>query len=128
MEQQQAFDQILLWRDEHFGLMRSILDYYSIPDSQIVMTYNEPGDSDKLTAARDAGFQPIDSMAAGTGKKAFQIDGVLSHDGHENRPVHRFSLLPKLGIQGDIRNRLDLILILVAFSIASMQSETQPAA
>lgn len=123
-----ASRQILLWRDEHFGLVRSILDYYSIPDSLIVMVYTEPEDRDKLTIAREAGFQPIDSMAAATGKKAFQIDGVLSHDGHENRPVHRFSLLPKLGIQGDIRNRLELILMLVAFSTASMHSETQPTA
>jgi hypothetical protein len=122
-----ASRQILLWRDEHFRLVRSILDYYSIPDSLVIMVYTEPGDRDKLTAAREAGFQPIDSMSAGTGKKAFQIDGVLSHDGHENRPVHRFSLLPKLGIQGDLRNRLELILILVAFSISSMHSEIQRA-
>ncbi|MCM8856351.1 MAG: hypothetical protein LC539_11490 [Candidatus Thiodiazotropha sp.] len=120
-----ASRQILLWSDVHFNLVRSILDYYAIPDSQIVMTYNETGNNDKLTVARKAGFQPIDSMAAGTGKKAFQIDGVFAYDEYENRPVHRFCLLPKLGIQGVLRNRLGLILMLLAFSIASMHSETQ---
>ncbi|MEW8692648.1 MAG: hypothetical protein AB2535_16405, partial [Candidatus Thiodiazotropha endolucinida] len=120
-----ASRQILLWSDVHFSLVRSILDYYSIPNSQIVLTYNEPGDSGKLTVAKGAGFLPINSIAAGTGKKAFQIDGVFAYDEYENRPMHRFCLLPKLGIQGVLRNRLELILMLVAFSIASMHSETQ---
>ncbi|MEW8028542.1 MAG: hypothetical protein AB2806_12475 [Candidatus Thiodiazotropha sp.] len=121
-----ASRQIILWRDERFGQLRSILDYYAITDSQVVMAYTEPGDTDKLTIAREAGFQPVDSMAAGTGRKAFQIDAVLSHDGYENRPVHRFCLTPKPGMQGDIRNRLELILVLTAYSITSMHSETQP--
>jgi hypothetical protein len=123
MEMISASRQIILWRDEHFGLLRSTLDYYAIPDSIIFLAYSEPGDADKLAAARKAGFQPVDSMAAGTGKKAFQIDAVLSHDGHDNHPVHRFSLIPKLGMQGNIHNRLELILVLAAYSIASAHTD-----
>jgi len=116
--------QIIIWKSKHLYLMRSFLDYFRIKNDHIQLIYNEPPDDDFITAAKAAKLKLVSKKEAG-GSQSFQVDTILVlSEESPNYPAQRYCLNLARNSDEILRNRLELLLLLISFSVSQNTATT----
>lgn len=113
--------QIVLYEEASFQLMKSIVERLDIPESIYQVVYNS---NRSMEDAMEHGFKPI-SIEEASGKSRFRIDRIefdVNQKGSKGAAVDRCGFVLKRNSLSDLRNRHELIILLICF-ISSIEAE-----
>jgi len=116
--------QIIIWSDDHLPLIRTFLDYFQLKNDHIQIIYNENPDDYFIAAAKEEKLKLVDTIEAG-GKKPFQLDTIKIREGRSySYPGKRYCFNISINDNGVLRNRLELLILLITFSVSNTSATT----
>lgn len=110
--------QILMYEDHHFALVRTMLDYFAIPNSLFKVIKSNKSDEQFNDVAQDNGFTLV-SQSDISAVSAYQLDPTWDANNHYHVEARCALAFDKNSI-GFVRNRYELLILFALFVTLKM--------
>jgi hypothetical protein len=116
--------QLLLYKQDHFAQVGEFVSRYQIPAEHLMLVCPTSAPAAWAEAARTAGFTPVSDLEAGRADRPYRIDplqlpnladsSLPPGQHYQHRVAQRCCLVVRPNRTGDVRNRLELLLLAAA--------------